>query len=223
MLMALYNLAFSQTQGVGITTNNPQRALDINGSLRVRSLTDVNADATYDNVLLIDRDGTNTSGNIDFNTVSDFRLKMLDLSSLDDTQINTLRRYFSYPICVKGDISGRDIISFPSGYEFRIRHSTSWWLPSNKAYVRVRKTSGASVNAERKSLGGSTNTTSDSFGITSSWRDIFDINHYFSQAGKAVVIIEGTAETFEITLATKNPSITGAGTVYCLCVAQTVK
>lgn len=47
-------------QNVGINTNSPTRALDVNGDLRVRTLTDKSTDAAYNNVIV-----ANTNGEFD--------------------------------------------------------------------------------------------------------------------------------------------------------------
>lgn len=206
--------SFSQ---VGINTVNPQRTLDVNGGLRIRSLSDVNLDATYDRVLLMDSDGSNTTGNVDFNSVADFRLKMLDLSKLTQEQINEINKYLGGPICVKGPIGDggqpTDIISFPSGYEFRVRDGGF-----GIGQVQIKK-SGTSTNGKRQVIGGDMIGSGD-ITVNNSWQALVSSSFVASDSGKAVLIIEDTAETFEITLAQKND---GVDKVYSLCVAQTVK
>lgn len=206
--------SFSQ---VGVNTTDPQRTLDVNGNLRIRSISDVNADATYDRVLLMDSDGANTSGNVDFNSVPDFRLKMLDLSTLDQTQINEINKYLGGPVCIKGPIGDggqpSGVITFPSGYEFRVQD-----VGFGNGQVQVRK-SGASANAERKVIGGSMS-GNGAITVDGSWKSLVTCSFQVSNSGKAILVIAYTAQTFEISLSQKNQ---GGDKVYSLCVAQTVK
>lgn len=202
---------------VGINTVNPQRTLDVNGSLRIRSISDVNTNGAYNRVLLMDGEGENTSGNVDYNSIDDFRLKMLDLSKLTQEQINEINKYLGRSVCVKGSIGDggqpTDNISFPSGYEFRARDGGF-----GIGQVQIKKT-GTSTNGKRQVIGGEMIGSGD-ISINSSWQTLVSSSFVASDSGKAVLIISGTAQTFEITLAQKNE---GGNKVYSLCVAQTVK
>lgn len=216
LILLVFTTAFSFAQ-VGIKTDDPQRTLDVNGNIRIRSTADVGADATYDRVLLSDSDGTNTQGNIDYNTVDDFRLKMLDLSSLTQTQINNINKYLGGPVCVKGPIGDggqpADVIQFPSGYEFRVQD-----VGGGLGEIQVR-TTGVSRSAERTATGGTIASTG-AMTVNANWNGVGTSSFQISNSGEVVLIMAGTAETFEITLTQKN---TSGNKIYSLCVAQTQK
>lgn len=59
-LFRLYFSTFVSAQNVGINTNSPSRALDVNGDFRIRTLTDKSTDAAYNNVIV-----ANTNGEFD--------------------------------------------------------------------------------------------------------------------------------------------------------------
>ena len=62
--MKLYKLSFvlfligiNLYSQVGINTNNPERALDINGNLKIRELTNKTSDSNYNRILITDNEG----------------------------------------------------------------------------------------------------------------------------------------------------------------------
>ncbi len=74
----------AQTGKVGINTNTPQRTLDINGSVRVRTLANQSENANYDKVLIADQ-----NGNVDHLLRSDF-LPLSDEFTSNKMVINNL-------------------------------------------------------------------------------------------------------------------------------------
>ncbi|KFC19656.1 hypothetical protein [Chryseobacterium sp. FH1] len=60
--------AFSQTQNVGINTDNPERKLHVNGDLRVTSLPDVTGDNAYPKILSVNKN----NGDVDHISTSAF-------------------------------------------------------------------------------------------------------------------------------------------------------
>lgn len=71
---------------VGIKTEEPTRDLDVNGSLRTRTIEDKSADINYDRVLIAD-----SNGNVDYVPKSQLRqpyAELFNLSSLPAVTIN---------------------------------------------------------------------------------------------------------------------------------------
>lgn len=56
LILNLFTIIFLNAQ-VGINTNQPTRALDVNGDLRIRELKLVNKDANYNNIVVVNQDG----------------------------------------------------------------------------------------------------------------------------------------------------------------------
>ena len=56
LILNLFAIIFLNAQ-VGVNTNQPTRALDINGDLRIRELKLVNKDANYNNIVVVNQDG----------------------------------------------------------------------------------------------------------------------------------------------------------------------
>lgn len=56
LILNLFTIIFLNAQ-VGINTNQPRRALDVNGDLRIRELKLVNKDANYNNIVVVNQDG----------------------------------------------------------------------------------------------------------------------------------------------------------------------
>ncbi|SFM82565.1 hypothetical protein SAMN05421738_10313 [Algoriella xinjiangensis] len=56
LILNLCAITFLSAQ-VGVNTDQPTRALDVNGDLRVRELKLVNKDANYNNVVVVNKDG----------------------------------------------------------------------------------------------------------------------------------------------------------------------
>ena len=56
LILNLFTIIFLNPQ-VGINTNQPTRALDVNGDLRIRELKLVNKDANYNNIVVVNQDG----------------------------------------------------------------------------------------------------------------------------------------------------------------------
>lgn len=212
----VFTVAFSFAQ-VGINTTDPQRDLDVNGGLRIRSASDVNADTTYDRVLLMDSDGANTEGNVDYNSIDDFRSKIIDFSKLTVTEINDIKEYLGLPQCTKGalpaDNSAHPVtISFASGYEFRYYNDTF------VSQIEVRKT-GAAVEAQASEIGGDIASADAPLSVDNTWRRILRVSAGNNDVGTGLLIIHGTAETFKFEVAHKRFS---GSTVFSMCVSQTV-
>lgn len=69
LLILLTSSVFSQ---VGINTETPNRTLDVNGNLKVRTLTDQSNNAAYDRVLV-----TNSTGEVDAIKISELKDEIL--------------------------------------------------------------------------------------------------------------------------------------------------
>ncbi len=69
LLFLLTNTAFSQ---LGINTETPNRTLDVNGNMKVRTLTDQSNNAAYDRVLV-----TNSTGEVDAIKISELKDEIL--------------------------------------------------------------------------------------------------------------------------------------------------
>lgn len=80
-------LAITVNAQIGIQTTNPTRALDVNGTSRIRALTDKSSDKNYDQVLT-----TDTNGNIDYvskNTLTQQYVPLFSLTTLPTSQNNS--------------------------------------------------------------------------------------------------------------------------------------
>ncbi|SHK90105.1 hypothetical protein [Chryseobacterium polytrichastri] len=80
-------LAITVNAQVGIKTTTPTRILDVNGTSRIRTLTDKSADINYDQVLT-----TDTNGNIDYvpkSTLNQQYVQLFNLTTLPTSQNNS--------------------------------------------------------------------------------------------------------------------------------------
>lgn len=80
-------LAITVNAQIGIETATPTRTFDVNGTSRIRTLTDKSANINYDQVLT-----TDTNGNIDFvpkNTLNQQYAQLFNLTTLPTSQNNS--------------------------------------------------------------------------------------------------------------------------------------
>lgn len=100
-------ISFAQTTGkVGIGTTNPQRSLDVEGNMQIRTLNDVSENGKYDKVLV-----TNSNGLVDYATKDSFAPS--GQNNTDKVVLNSIySNNISYGIFSKTVKCGKFIFAF---------------------------------------------------------------------------------------------------------------
>lgn len=198
--LLLCNVVFSQ---IGVNTTDPERTLDVNGSLRVRDLNRYLNESNsndYTQFLVANSGKSDASqkGNIDYLTLDD------------------LRRLLKMPIGFKGT-GGHTYVSTNEGkiLEFPVRNLQLRVVGGgtnsfSRYYVQARLTSGT-ANIEVTEFAGDLGVTGGASGenknLNTSWQNLADLSSTYSETGEIVIIFNDTAQTYRVLLATKDGGV----------------
>lgn len=205
------NIIFSQ---VGVGTTEPKRSLDINGNIRVQKTSDYSTQSNpqdYNNFLLSSNGATNPDekGNVDYITLEDLRSKLRLPVGFKGTGNNSYN-----------SVNEGKLITFSdTGLQLRLIGDGTLLIPT--FVIQARITTGGTTNVELTEFAGDLNVSGGAAGenknLTINWTDLAWLYPATSQTGEIVMIFNVTAQTYKITLATKDQ---GVGVQHFALIAQ---